>query len=141
MLSIERPLKEPFERPKPKISWNLFRGKASSAVPDRGPACQVNQLLDALTASQPGCDEARQRYDHDGHDDASGSEGLTYSRLGHDQAQSGDHYGRNHRDQCGPGMSEHQYGARHERRQAGWSDRAVWPQNHSTITSPEHTAA
>ena len=112
MLSMGRPLNELFDRPKPKISWNLSRGKAR-----RGPQTLVRpvrfgQLLRALAPGQPGGHDAGQRHDRDRHHDASGREELAHPGLGHDQAQAGDQDAGHHADQGGPRMREDQDGYR-----------------------------
>ena len=109
-----RPSKETFDRPKPKISWNLSRGAGEERAPDLGTAGEVVQALGALAPLQPGRDDSRQRHDRDRGDRACGGEELADPGLGHDQAHAGDQDARDQRDQGCPGMGEDQEGHRHD---------------------------
>ena len=140
MLSTGRPLKDLFDRPKPKITWNSLRGMFTTAAqtfvrPVRFVSCcvpwprasHVVRKLDTVriaTVTIP----------------AIQANALRTRWLTVDQAQPGDKETRGHRHQGGPRMGLDQ----HEPRDGEASSVTrpdIWRQSQSTMTRPMVTAA
>ena len=92
-----------FDRPKPKISWNLFRGLLENHAPEVSPAGEGRQFLCLLAARQPGRHQAGRCHRPDGHDSDCGCEEPAYPVVGREEAQSCDEdpEGRLGRSSCG----------------------------------------